>query len=81
MPAAPTPAYILSAGYDLGIQCKTCRELRYPKDLALSLVTAGRGDTPVDRLPFRCAKCGRLGVPWVTAAGNALVGRERLWPP
>jgi hypothetical protein len=78
---APTPDFILSTGADLAIVCDRCRELRVPHDLALALSSGGRGNTPVDQLVFRCERCGSRGVPWVTAVGNATIGRKRLWPP
>lgn len=81
MPDAPTPAFILSAGLSLSVMCEHCREMRTPNDLALALTSADRGDVPVDRLLFKCTRCGCAGVPWVQGPGNMLMGRKRYWPP
>lgn len=79
---APTPSFILSAGFDLLISCEgRCNVLRLMPDLALALCTAGKGEVPVDRLKFRCTVCGSMGKPFVTAHyGQADDRDSRIWP-
>ena len=78
---APTPAEIVASEAGFAIACKRCRSLTEPPGLAHRLVAAGRGDTPVNHMIFRCQACGDLGVPWITGQGNLTLGRPRLWPP
>jgi hypothetical protein len=80
-PTAPTARFIVETGADLDIFCERCRAMRLVMNLPQRLVDTGRGDIPVDALRFRCNRCHDLGTPWVSAAGNATIGRERLWPP
>lgn len=81
-PTAPTPAFILSAGFDLLISCNgRCNALRLKPDLALALCTAGKGAIPVDQLKFRCEVCGVLGEPFVLAHYGQGDDRDnRIWP-
>jgi len=78
---APTPSEIIACRASFGIFCKRCRAVRDPPRLAERLVAAGKGDTPVNHLVFKCHRCGDLGEPHVTGQGNMTIGRPRLWPP
>lgn len=78
---APTAELILKLGASFDISCGPCRLITVPPDMAKRLVAAGKGAVPVDRLKFRCHRCGGLGEPFVQGPGNSLMGRARLWPP
>lgn len=75
-PVAPTLAEIESDGLELLIHCGPCRVLRLYRGRL-----PGDGATRIDALRFRCSACGALGEPHVYALGNAMMGREQLWPP
>jgi hypothetical protein len=54
--ALPTPRSTLAAGYvRVLVWCKACRH-RADADLP-ALIAAGRGDTPLRALRFRCSDC------------------------
>lgn len=78
---APTCRKIVANGARYSLSCDPCRALKTREDLPARLIMSGRGDTPIDRLTFKCSKCGTPGQPMVTRPGNGLMGRERLWPP
>lgn len=69
-PAHWTPAWLEAAGRSLAVHCPGCRVVRV---LSLpALIAAGRGDTPIPALRFRCETCrgpGSALVDW-RAAGN-----------
>jgi hypothetical protein len=80
MPTAPTAREIIAKSASFDIDCDPCRLLTQREDIPPRLVAAGRGDTPIDRLRFKCRKCGMLGTPLVKLPGNGLMGRVQLWP-
>ena len=54
--ALPTPRSTLATGYvRVLVWCKACRH-RADADLP-ALISAGRGDTPLRSLRFRCSDC------------------------
>jgi hypothetical protein len=54
--ALPTPASTLAVGYvRVLVWCKACRH-QADADLE-TLIAAGRGDTPLRALRFRCTSC------------------------
>jgi hypothetical protein len=65
----PTPRSTLRAGYRVLVWCKACRH-RANADLQ-RLVDAGRGDTPLIRLRYRCSNCpgGPRFTDWVVSNG------------
>jgi len=77
---APTCRDIIAKSASFSVFCVPCRLLTQRDDLPARLVAAGRGDTPIDRLKFKCRKCGALGEPRATLPGNGLLGRPSLWP-
>lgn len=78
---APSPREIRELGGDLTVVCETCRVVRAPLRLLEQLCDGRWAATPIDKLIFRCEVCGARGAPHSKLPGNALVGRQRLWPP
>jgi hypothetical protein len=65
----PTPRSTLRNGLCVFVWCKACRH-RADADLQ-RLVDAGRGDTPLIRLRYRCSNCrsGSQFTDWVVSNG------------
>lgn len=77
---APSPAEIIAAGHETYVGCDACR-LLVDANLAMGkLAETDKAHVPINRLRFRCSRCGGLGEPLVKGAGNELIGRPTIWP-
>jgi hypothetical protein len=65
----PTPRMYAQRGPDYSLCCRDCRHLAFADYAAL--IAAGRGDTPLVELRWRCAKCGSRAVDGVVTGARS----------